>query len=151
MRQLHGRRRIPRNPKGRKIALNIAWLPADDKGGGTPDPVFFLAGGPGQAATEYASQIDLALREVRKQRDIVLIDQRGTGKSNPLDCRDAKGERAGAGRSRRARCEAALAAYVGAVPEVAGRPRRSALLHHRAKPSPTSTPCARHSAWSRST
>ena len=82
----------PAQPNGRKIALNIAWLPADNKGGGTPDPVFFLAGGPGQAATDYASQIDMALREVRRQRDIVLIDQRGTGKSNPLDCRDAKGE-----------------------------------------------------------
>jgi pimeloyl-ACP methyl ester carboxylesterase len=81
----------PAQPGGRRIALNIAWLPADNKGGGTPDPVFFLAGGPGQAATEYASQIDLALREVRRQRDIVLIDQRGTGKSNPLDCRDAQG------------------------------------------------------------
>ena len=82
----------PAQPQGRKIALNIAWLPAEGKGGGTPDPVFFLAGGPGQAATDYAGQIDMALKETRKQRDIVLIDQRGTGKSNPLDCRDAKGE-----------------------------------------------------------
>ncbi|MDR7100249.1 pimeloyl-ACP methyl ester carboxylesterase [Lysobacter niabensis] len=81
----------PAQPDGRRIALNIAWLPADNKGGGTPDPVFFLAGGPGQAATDYASAIDMALNEVRRQRDIVLIDQRGTGKSNPLDCRDAKG------------------------------------------------------------
>lgn len=80
------------HPQGRKIALNIAWLPADNKGGGTPDPVFFLAGGPGQAATDHAAIIDAALKETRKQRDIVLIDQRGTGKSNPLDCRDAKGQ-----------------------------------------------------------
>ena len=80
------------HPQGRKIALNIAWLPAGSKGGGAPDPVFFLAGGPGQAATEYAAVIDAALKETRRQRDIVLIDQRGTGKSNPLDCRDAKGQ-----------------------------------------------------------
>ncbi|QNP41972.1 alpha/beta fold hydrolase [Lysobacter solisilvae (ex Woo and Kim 2020)] len=80
------------HPQARTIALNIAWLPADAKGGGAPDPVFFLAGGPGQAATAYAAQIDQALNEVRKQRDIVLVDQRGTGKSNPLDCRDAKGD-----------------------------------------------------------
>jgi len=78
-------------PQGRRIALNLAWLPAGNKGGGTPDPVFFLAGGPGQAATEYAAISDAALSEARKQRDIVLIDQRGTGKSNPLDCRDARG------------------------------------------------------------
>jgi pimeloyl-ACP methyl ester carboxylesterase len=82
----------PAQPQGRRIALNIAWLPADNKSGGTPDPIFFLAGGPGQAATDYAAVIDMALNEARRQRDIVLIDQRGTGKSNPLDCRDAKGE-----------------------------------------------------------
>jgi len=81
----------PEQPEGRRIALNIAWLPASDKGTTAPDPVFFLAGGPGQAATEYAAQIDLALREVRKHRDIVLIDQRGTGKLSPLVCRDANG------------------------------------------------------------
>lgn len=81
----------PAAPQGRRIALNIAWLPAGNKSGGTADPVFFLAGGPGQAATQYAAAVDLALKEARRQRDIVLIDQRGTGKSNPLDCRDAKG------------------------------------------------------------
>ena len=81
----------PKQPHGRQIPLNIAWLPASDKGTTAPDPVFFLAGGPGQAATEYAAEIDLALREVRKHRDIVLIDQRGTGKLSPLACRDANG------------------------------------------------------------
>lgn len=82
----------PARPGGRQIALNIAWLPADSKGGGTADPVFFLAGGPGQAATQYAAQVDMALKDTRKQRDVVLIDQRGTGQSNPLDCRDAAGK-----------------------------------------------------------
>ena len=87
---------VPEDPAkpdgGRHIALNIAWLPAPGRSGGLPDPVFFLAGGPGQAATQVANQVDQALREVRKQRDVLLIDQRGTGKSNPLDCRDAKGK-----------------------------------------------------------
>jgi pimeloyl-ACP methyl ester carboxylesterase len=81
----------PAQPGGRRIPLNIAWLPAGEKGGKAPDPVFFLAGGPGQAATDYAAEIDMALRDVRKQRDIVLIDQRGTGKLSPLVCRDANG------------------------------------------------------------
>ncbi len=84
---------VPENPDapdGRRIGLNLAWLPADGDGG-TGDPVFFLAGGPGQAATELAAPINFALREVRRQRDIVLVDQRGTGKSNPLDCVDASG------------------------------------------------------------
>ncbi|HEY0505600.1 MAG TPA: alpha/beta hydrolase [Lysobacter sp.] len=82
----------PAQPGGRHIALNLAWLPAGDRGATAPDPVFFLAGGPGQAATEYAALIDHALREVRKQRDIVLVDQRGTGALSPLVCRDGNGQ-----------------------------------------------------------
>lgn len=83
----------PAAPDGRMIALDMAWLPADDGGSaGTGDPVFFLAGGPGQAATEHAAAVEHALGEVGKQRDIILVDQRGTGDSNPLDCRNAGGE-----------------------------------------------------------
>lgn len=81
----------PAQPNGRKIALNIAWVPSKSKSGGSADPVFFLAGGPGQAATAVAPTVAMALEEVRKQRDLVFVDQRGTGQSNPLDCRDAKG------------------------------------------------------------
>lgn len=85
---------VPENtaaPGGRKIGLNIAWLPVA-KGDGTGDPVFFLAGGPGQAATEHATTVNATLREVRKQRDVILVDQRGTGKSNPLSCLDKTGK-----------------------------------------------------------
>ncbi|OHE83897.1 MAG: cysteine protease [Lysobacterales bacterium RIFOXYA1_FULL_69_10] len=81
----------PAAPNGRTIDLNIAWLPATGSGGGTDDPVFFIAGGPGQAATEHAATVNVALREVRKQRDILMVDQRGTGGSNPLDCVGADG------------------------------------------------------------
>lgn len=82
----------PAQPQGRRIKLNIARLPATGKGNAQPDPVFFLAGGPGQAAVQTAPIINAALREVRKQRDVILVDQRGTGGSNPLDCKDAKGQ-----------------------------------------------------------
>lgn len=82
----------PAAPQGRKIGLNIAWLEARNEGDGKGDPVFFLAGGPGQAATDVAATINTALRDVRKQRDIFLIDQRGTGKSNPLTCLGADGK-----------------------------------------------------------
>ncbi|TWI13426.1 alpha/beta hydrolase [Aerolutibacter ruishenii] len=81
----------PAQPQGRRIKLNLARLPATGKGDAQPDPVFFLAGGPGQAATRLAPVVNAALREVRKQRDLILVDQRGTGDSNPLDCKDAKG------------------------------------------------------------
>ncbi|NCT72402.1 MAG: alpha/beta hydrolase [Xanthomonadaceae bacterium] len=84
----------PAKPEGRQVALNIAWLPATNEGAGTEDPVFFLAGGPGQAAVQVWPAIDAAFREVRKSRHIVLVDQRGTGKSNPLSCKDDEGRNA---------------------------------------------------------
>ncbi|MCD7099046.1 alpha/beta fold hydrolase [Stenotrophomonas sp. MMGLT7] len=73
-------------PKGRAIALNIAWLPAKEESNAAEDPVFFLAGGPGQSAVQSYPQLDPAFAELRKRRHVVLVDQRGTGKSNPLNC-----------------------------------------------------------------
>ncbi|MCM2335627.1 MAG: alpha/beta hydrolase, partial [Pseudomonas sp.] len=84
----------PAAPAGRTIALNVAWLVATDEAATAEDPVFFLAGGPGQAATEVWPSLDAAFAEVRKHRHVVLVDQRGTGKSNPLVCRDAEGKSA---------------------------------------------------------
>ncbi|TWH99197.1 pimeloyl-ACP methyl ester carboxylesterase [Luteimonas cucumeris] len=81
---------VPENPalpEGRKIALNIAWVPAKDGGEHAPDPVFMLAGGPGQAATETFPSVAPAFAEVRKRRDVILVDQRGTGGSHPLLCK----------------------------------------------------------------
>src|SRR5690606_38890523 len=56
-------------PEGRKIALNIAWLQTTGKGERMPDPVFFLAGGPGQSAVDTFPGMDPVFKEVRKQRD----------------------------------------------------------------------------------
>lgn len=69
---------------GRKIGLHVMILPA---GAEKPaaDPVFGFAGGPGQAATEAFPWVT-SIVALRRQHDIVLIDQRGTGKSNPLRC-----------------------------------------------------------------
>jgi pimeloyl-ACP methyl ester carboxylesterase len=72
--------------QGRKIELRIVLLPALSRDA-KPDPVFFLAGGPGQGAAELARGIREIFRRVQSERDIVLVDQRGTGKSNPLDCK----------------------------------------------------------------
>ena len=80
----------PATPTGRKVALNIAWLPATVDADVEPDPVFFLAGGPGQAAVATYPQLDAAFRDVRKHRHVILVDQRGTGHSNPLHCKAAK-------------------------------------------------------------
>ncbi len=70
---------------GRKIPLNIVVLPAYSADA-APDPVFFLAGGPGQGAASIADKIDGMFDQIRKTRDVVLVDQRGTGDSNRLDC-----------------------------------------------------------------
>ncbi|MDQ3228991.1 MAG: alpha/beta hydrolase [Pseudomonadota bacterium] len=77
----------PAAPNGRKIALNIAWLPATNDAEVEPDPIFFLAGGPGQAAVATYPQLDAAFKEARKHRHVILVDQRGTGESNPLNCK----------------------------------------------------------------
>ncbi|MBZ5552786.1 MAG: alpha/beta hydrolase [Acidobacteriia bacterium] len=69
---------------GRKIALNIMVLPALS-GKPAADPWFGLAGGPGQSAVEAFPQAGFTVK-VRQQRDVVLVDQRGTGASNPLPC-----------------------------------------------------------------
>jgi pimeloyl-ACP methyl ester carboxylesterase len=70
---------------GRSIDLRVAVVPALAS---SPrlDPLFVLVGGPGQAATEAGASIAEILRDVRNKRDIVLVDQRGTGLSNPLRC-----------------------------------------------------------------
>ena len=51
-----------------------------------PDPLFVLAGGPGQAATAFYPQAATALARIHRDRDIILVDQRGTGRSNGLYC-----------------------------------------------------------------
>ncbi|WP_411833510.1 alpha/beta hydrolase [Pseudoxanthomonas mexicana] len=84
----------PQAPDGRRIDLHLAWLPATRPGAATDDPVFYLAGGPGQAAMETWPSIDEAFSEVRKQRHVILLDQRGTGKSHPLRCKDDSGANA---------------------------------------------------------
>jgi len=75
----------PSDAQGRKIGLRIAVAPATDQSP-EPDPVFIFAGGPGQAASETWILLQSTLRQIRKHRDIVMIDQRGTGQSNKLAC-----------------------------------------------------------------
>lgn len=76
----------PAEPDGRQVELNIAWIPVGEDAEAAPDPVFLLAGGPGQAATKVYPAAAAAFRDVRDQRDVILLDQRGTGDSNPLEC-----------------------------------------------------------------
>ena len=79
-------------PAGRQIQLAISWLPASKQA--EEDPIFLLAGGPGQGARESFPSIAAAFAEARKTRHIILLDQRGTGDSNPLKCEDSQGNSA---------------------------------------------------------
>ncbi|HEX8789630.1 MAG TPA: hypothetical protein VF765_01675, partial [Polyangiaceae bacterium] len=71
---------------GRTLSLDVVVVPAADKERTNPDPLFVLAGGPGQAATELAADTLQSLTSVSETRDIVFVDQRGTGRHSPLRC-----------------------------------------------------------------
>lgn len=79
---------VPENreqPGGKQVRLHVAVLPSlrlEPAG----DPLFVLSGGPGQAAGDFYISIAPALSRIRRDRDIVVVDQRGTGRSNRLDC-----------------------------------------------------------------
>ncbi|MEC8423808.1 MAG: alpha/beta fold hydrolase, partial [Myxococcota bacterium] len=70
---------------GRTIDLRVVVVPAV-RPVPEPDPVFFLAGGPGQAASEVVRTVMPYFQRIQQRRDLVFVDQRGTGASNPLDC-----------------------------------------------------------------
>ena len=73
--------------EGRTISLNIVVLPATGPAEEyQPDPIFYFVGGPGAAAAGSAFYPAVVLGKARRSRDIVLVDQRGTGGSNPLVC-----------------------------------------------------------------
>jgi pimeloyl-ACP methyl ester carboxylesterase len=81
--------RVPENrsqPEKRSIDLNVVVLAAKSVER-EPDALFILQGGPGQGATMLADFYAETFAELRDSRDIVLVDQRGTGASNPLACR----------------------------------------------------------------
>lgn len=79
---------VPENradPKSRRIQLHVAVVPALNLNA-APDPFVFIPGGPGQAASEEYPAIAPMFERIRRDRHIVLIDQRGTGRSNRLHC-----------------------------------------------------------------
>src|SRR6185503_19761441 len=74
----------PTRPEAGEISLRIAVVPASDAP--RRNPLYLLAGGPGQAATEAFAPLLGRFAELGRDRDLVLVDQRGTGASAPLDC-----------------------------------------------------------------
>ena len=83
---LCGTLRVPEdrsNPTGRQISLRVALIPAVAPAP-KPDPLFPIDGGPGGAATDDLGWTASVFRGIHEDRDIVLVDQRGTGGSNRL-------------------------------------------------------------------
>lgn len=77
----------PARPDGVKVDIHYLVVPALARNK-QPDAVLLLAGGPGQSAIKVASRVLPRLSRLNNRRDLVFIDQRGTGKSAPLDCPD---------------------------------------------------------------
>ena len=72
---------------GRRITLRVAVISAKARAR-EPDPIFVIAGGPGQGAISLASEVMPLFTRLNDSRDVVFLDQRGTGESAPLDCDD---------------------------------------------------------------
>jgi pimeloyl-ACP methyl ester carboxylesterase len=75
----------PAKPSGHAIGLHVAVVPALNRRSHAA-PLFILAGGPGQAASDLYVSYAGAFARVNRNHDIVLLDQRGTGRSEPLFC-----------------------------------------------------------------
>jgi pimeloyl-ACP methyl ester carboxylesterase len=71
--------------QGRKVPLKVVVVPALASSP-LSDPLVLLAGGPGQGAAKLAGQLMPLLERIQRQRDLVFVDQRGTGDSRPLEC-----------------------------------------------------------------
>jgi pimeloyl-ACP methyl ester carboxylesterase len=69
----------------RRLTIRFARIPAKAREA-RPDPLFILAGGPGQSAQDSAVLVPRFFKDVRRFRDVVLVDVRGTGASHPLRC-----------------------------------------------------------------
>ncbi len=79
----------PARPDGVQIDVHYVMVPALARRK-HPDPVFLLAGGPGQSAIGVAGSVMPLFQRLNNRYDIVFVDQRGTGRSAPLLCDDER-------------------------------------------------------------
>ena len=85
----------PSKPQGQTIALRVTVLPATTQP--AAGALFYLEGGPGVAATTAAVSVNAFFAQVGRTRDLVMVDQRGTGGSSRLACPDRHVDAADAG------------------------------------------------------
>jgi pimeloyl-ACP methyl ester carboxylesterase len=81
---------------GRKIPLHVVVLPATGPDRLT-DPLVYFAGGPGDASIPEGLSVVRELASLRRKRDALLVDLRGTGQSAGLYCTELKGDLSGQG------------------------------------------------------
>ncbi|MGZ8261203.1 MAG: alpha/beta fold hydrolase [Caldimonas sp.] len=81
----------PANPLRARLTIRYVVVPALARRK-LADPVFLLAGGPGQSAVGLAAPTRALFTRLNHRRDIVFVDQRGTGGSAPLACDDPEHE-----------------------------------------------------------
>ncbi len=83
-----GTLRVPENPDkpgGRRLSISVAVLPAANAAA-RADPIVVLQGGPGEDAIGSAGFFAPRFAPLLDDRDLLLVDQRGTGKSGALPC-----------------------------------------------------------------
>ena len=147
---------VPENParaeRPQDRRSHIAWC-RPTRTTAEPDPVFMIAGGPGQSATGMLSADRIAaFADARKNRHMLLVDQRGTGKLQSAQVRGRGRPQCGR-RSRRCRIAGSRARVRRALPRRAVEARRPALLHHhrrdpRSRRGARATRRRRRSTWS---
>lgn len=81
----------PADASSADIRIAILRLPAISPVADA-DPLFLIQGGPGGSSIDMANEVHSFFSDVRKNRDLIFVDQRGTGKSNPLACEQLQPE-----------------------------------------------------------
>jgi pimeloyl-ACP methyl ester carboxylesterase len=101
----------PQRPAGRQLQLFVARIPALSRQAAA-EPLFILAGGPGLGASTFYSSAAPVFARIRRRHDIIIVDQRGTGRSHPLLCQFDEQQMLDAGEEQTARvmreCRATL-------------------------------------------
>ena len=81
----------PSKPDGKKVSLFVAKFPAY-KPRTEADAFTVVQGGPGGSSVDLFLQMGSVFDEIRKHRDVLVVDQRGTGRSNKLECAEPEGD-----------------------------------------------------------
>jgi pimeloyl-ACP methyl ester carboxylesterase len=77
-----------------KTTIGFAVRPRDDRDKPSRGAIFAAEGGPGYSGSGSVRSYTHLFRGLLKRRELVVVDQRGTGLSEPIDCPDLQQGRA---------------------------------------------------------